>query len=328
MDNITHSLTGALAAKIIETSDPESGRTPADQRVLFWLMVVCANLPDIDVILNFSRDQFYSVQHHRGLTHSLLFAPLLSFLPALTVYLFSSFKNLKTLWVTALVGVYLHIFFDLITSFGTKLFAPLSAVRYSLDWMFIIDPLFTLMIALLLFLGRRSKENKQSFTAAAGIFVGSYLVLEFVCHAVAYRTVDKLALEYHLAPQKISALPQPLNLFRWMGLIQTGEGVEQTFFSVFDDGPAVLRAYPHARDAFTEKALQTKEAAVFFGFARHTWIQSIPEQNGHIVEMRDQQFSFNPELARAFGVTNPRTPFVLRFYYSSAGELDSVKFNR
>jgi inner membrane protein len=329
MDNITHSLTGALAAKIIEASDSDSEKTPGAQRILFWLMVVCANLPDIDVILNFGRDQFYSIQHHRALTHSLLLAPVLSFLPAIISYLFSSYKNLKILWITALVGVYVHIFFDLITSFGTQLFAPLSATRYSLDWMFIVDPLFTVTIAVLLFLGRRSANHKPAFAVAGGIFVASYLALEIASHTIAYRTVHRLAHDYHLAPEKVSVLPQPLNIFRWMGLIQTPEGVEQTFFNAFDGSPPTAwTSYPHAHDAFVQKALQTHEAKLFFGFARHHWIQSVPLEHGHVVELRDQQFSFNPELVRALGVAEFRTPFVLRFYFSSAGEIDSVRFNR
>jgi membrane-bound metal-dependent hydrolase YbcI (DUF457 family) len=329
MDNITHSFTGALAAKLIRTSKPENAQPPNAQRVLFWLMVVCANLPDIDVILNFTRDQFYSIQHHRGLTHSLLFAPVLSFLPAIIAYLFSSYKNLKTLWITALVGVYVHIFFDLVTSFGTQLFAPLSPTRYSLDWMFIVDPLFTLTMGILLFLGKRSTKNKTAFAVAGGIFVASYLALEIASHTIAYRTVNRLAHEYHLAPEKVSALPQPLNIFRWMGLVQTPQGVEQTFFSAFDTAPPTAwTSYPHSQDAFVQKALQTHEAQLFFGFARHYWVQSIPQENGRIVEMRDQQFSFNPELVRALGVAEFRTPFVLRFYFSRSGDLDSVRFNR
>ncbi len=47
------------------------------------------------------------------------------------------------LWFYAAVGVLSHIVFDWITSFGTMFWTPLSRARYSLDWVFILDPIFS-----------------------------------------------------------------------------------------------------------------------------------------------------------------------------------------
>jgi len=328
MDNITHSLTGALAAKIVETSKQSAEDQKGTHRVLFWLMVLCANLPDADALLNLVGDPFFVINQHRGLTHSLLFAPVLSFFPALLAYRFSSFKNLKALWMTALVGVYLHIFFDVVTTFGTQLFAPLSAERYSLDWMFIIDPIFTGIMALTLFLVKRASRHRKAFALAGGLFVISYLLLEMVSHQVAYYRLKETVREQRIAAQKISALPQPLSIFRWTGLVQTEEAVLQSFFSLFDTAEKqVFAAFPQARDSYVDRALQTHEAVWFMRFARHPWIQSIPQAEGHLVEIRDRQFSSNPELTRALGFAERQPPFVLRFQFSSDGALLSTTFN-
>jgi hypothetical protein len=86
--------------------------------------------------------------------------------------------------------------------------------------------------------------------------------------------------------------------------------------------------FSQASDPFVAQALQTEEARWFMKFARHPWIQSKPTAEGLLVEIRDQQFSFNPELAAALGFAERQPPFVLRFLYSPEGNLLSIAFNR
>jgi inner membrane protein len=329
MDNITHSLTGAFAAKVVERTGLPAKNAERAQRVIFWLTVLCANLPDIDSALNISGDPLYVIKYHRGLTHSLLAAPVLAFLPAIVAYLLTSVKQLKLLWMMALLGIYLHIFFDVITTFGTQLFAPFSTERYSLDWMFIIDPLFTFILALVLFLGKKFPGRKNAYILAGGLFVVSYLLVEMVSHQIAVHRVANLARQQGVVAENVSALPQPLNIFRWMGLVQASDAVYQTFFHILDnpETPPMIK-FSQASDPFVAQALQTEEARWFMKFARHPWIQSKPTAEGLLVEIRDQQFSFNPELAAALGFAERQPPFVLRFLYSPEGNLLSIAFNR
>jgi inner membrane protein len=229
----------------------------------------------------------------------------------------------------ALLGIYLHIFFDVITTFGTQLFAPFSTERYSLDWMFIIDPLFTFILALVLFLGKKFPGRKNAYILAGGLFVVSYLLVEMVSHQIAVHRVANLARQQGVVAENVSALPQPLNIFRWMGLVQASDAVYQTFFHIVDnpETPPMIK-FSQASDPFVAQALQTEEARWFMKFARHPWIQSKPTAEGLLVEIRDQQFSFNPELAAALGFAERQPPFVLRFLYSPEGNLLSIAFNR
>jgi inner membrane protein len=171
MDNITHSLAGALAAKIIETAKPAAADELKQNRKVFWLLVTSANFPDIDVVLGFLGDPIFSISHHRGITHSLLFAPALALFPAALFCFWGKLKNFKTLWLMALIGILVHIFFDVITAFGTQLLAPFSSARYALDWMFIIDPFFTGILATTLLFGKIFKSRRKQFILGGGIFV-------------------------------------------------------------------------------------------------------------------------------------------------------------
>jgi inner membrane protein len=328
MDNLTHSLTGALAAKIIATAKPTVAAEPKQKRMVFWLLVASANFPDIDVVLGFLGDPIFSISHHRGITHSLLFAPVLALFPAALFYFWGKLKNFKTLWLLAWIGILIHIFFDVITPFGTQLFAPFSSARYALDWMFIIDPFFTGILALTLLLGKFFKSRRKQFVLGGSIFAMLYLSLEMVNHNLAYKRMEEVLRQAGIAAIKISALPQPLSIFRWMGMAQTQQGVVQTFFSLFDDKNTLqLTKYDNAQDEFVDRVMQTAEAKWYRAFARHPWIRSAQQGDRHFVELSDLQFSIDKALLRAVGFAERPTPFILRYSFSSNDAGTQIIFN-
>jgi inner membrane protein len=323
VDNITHTLTGALAARFVRTrgEGPESGR-----RTLFWLFLVSANLPDIDVAARLFTDPITALGYHRGITHSFVFAPLFGLLPAVLFYAFGRVKRFTLLWLCAWMGISVHIFFDLITPFGTQVFLPLSARRFSLDWMFIIDPLFTILMGAGLWAGRRWSGKRFARWAAIS-FVVAYLLLEAVCHRVAEARVEAYALRNGLTPGRISALPQPLNVFRWMGIVQTDRAVEQIYFSLLDDTVA-SESFPQSRSPLTHQTMEMYEARWYLSYARHPWVHEELSGDTAVVEFRDMQFSVDPSLALLFGVRDRNVPFVLRYVYAPPGELSEVQFDR
>jgi inner membrane protein len=328
MDNLTHSLTGALAAKIVEIAKPTAAAEPKQKRQVFWLLVTSANFPDIDVVLGFLGDPIFSISHHRGITHSLLFAPVLALFPAALFYFWRKLKKFKMLWLLAWIGILVHIFFDVITPFGTQLLAPFSSARYALDWMFIIDPFFTGILALTLLLGKFFKSRPRQFILGGSFFVMLYLSVEMINHHLAYKRMEEAMRREGITTTKISALPQPLSSFRWMSMAQTEHGVVQTFFSLFDGKSALqLTKYESDNDEFVARVLQTEEAKWYVTFARHPWIHSEPQGDRHVVELRDLQFSIDEFLLTTIGTAERFTPFVLRYRFSLDGRETEIAFD-
>ena len=330
MDNLTHSLTGALAAKLIETTFPALAEEPSAQRKKFWLLVGSANIPDIDVVLGLLGDPILAIQHHRGLTHSLLFAPIFALLPAMIFFKLGKLKNLKILWIYGLTGILVHIFFDLITPFGTQLFAPFSTARFSLDLMFIIDPFFTGILGLTLLFSKNFKLQRRSFLFGGIFFVGLYLLLEVVNHHRAYQRIEAALQRDGIAATKISALPQPLSIFSWMGLAQTENGVTQTFLSLLNDAKALpLTKYNNANDEFVAQTLRAPETKWYLTFARHPWIISERRGDMQVVEMQDLQFSFDQRILQTAGIPIParRSPFLFRYSIAVNGDSTEIVFN-
>lgn len=324
MDNITHSLTGALAAKLVTAKLPAERKS--QRRTIFWLLVVSANFPDIDVAQSLFSDYLTYIVSHRGITHSFLFAPMLALVPAGLFWRFSAFKNLKALWMTATIGIFIHIFFDLITSFGTMIFLPISDKRYALDWMFIIDPFFTGLLALILLFGRILKTYSTIVIRLGVMLVLSYLTIEAASHAFALRKLESSLADKGISSRYVSALPQPFNIFRWNGLAQTQDGVVQAFYSVFDDSLALT----HQRsmyDEFVQKAMQQDQTSRYLTFARHPLVSVSTTGGERVVELRDMQFSIDAMILQMFDRKEAPPPFVFRYTFAADGTIKNVLFD-
>ena len=324
MDNLTHSMTAAIAAKFVRT--PTLANDAGTKRTIFWLLVASVNFPDLDVVMALFRDPILTIKTHRWITHSVLAAPLFATIPAALFYRFSNLKNFRLLWLTALLGIYIHIVSDLVTPYGTMLLAPFSNHRFTLSSQFIVDLYFTFGLIAFILLGRYDAARQKIWQRVALIFMVVYLMATFGLQQYADWRVRRAVKENQIAFEKISTLPLPLSIFDWVGLVQTKSGVHRAEFTVFDD-KLVFEDLRHASDPFVERTRQHAQAEWYLGFAHHPLLQSFAQEKNHIVEIHDLQFSAPARIVKMFGMKKPRTPFALRFTYNAAGEFVSSSFN-
>ncbi|HTS13885.1 MAG TPA: metal-dependent hydrolase [Candidatus Limnocylindrales bacterium] len=146
MDPITHGITGALLGKAYFSK--------REARVSIFAATLGAVFSDVDVVAEaISRDPLAIIKYHRGITHSFVALPFFAALLAwLTRWAARRFKLESPSWamLTLIYGVGLasHIILDGMTSFGTRMWTPISSTRVAWDLLFIIDFTFT-SIALL-----------------------------------------------------------------------------------------------------------------------------------------------------------------------------------
>lgn len=220
MDTISHGLAGSVLARSL-TERPGA-------RVALLVGAVAGVVPDFDFLFFSSRLQY--LQDHRGWTHSFFVMPLLALAPALAVKVFARAARLSTLWLFAAVGLASHILFDWITSFGTMFLTPLSRERFSLDWVFILDPVFTL-ICLSTFVAALVRRDRARRIAlfGSGILL-SYVAICGVLHARALEIWKRM--DAPPAGAKVAVLPQFLSPFRWLGLSENGDEIHTAFFDI------------------------------------------------------------------------------------------------
>jgi inner membrane protein len=151
MDPLTHGIVGALIGKAFFAKDPvpdapswrEHPRTTG--RVAILAATAGAVFPDIDIFAGpLAHNSLAIMTWHRNITHSLVMLPVWALLlAALTVFLVRRANWLAPgfglLFLIYAAGLGSHVFLDLITSFGTMIWSPLSYARPAGDWVYIID---------------------------------------------------------------------------------------------------------------------------------------------------------------------------------------------
>lgn len=201
MDPLTHALSGAILARGI----------PREALPVKTVMLLAgmAMLPDIDIVLRLVSDNFYLI-HHRGMTHSLLMLPLWLWL----IYTMLPASQQRQPLMPWLIGsaLAMHIFLDLITSFGTMILSPLSDIRATIDLVFIIDPIFTLLLLMPIILMHMFRKRARALAIASLVMMGCYLLVTLLYHEKALA----LARAGQPAAEHVYALPQPFTPFRWM----------------------------------------------------------------------------------------------------------------
>lgn len=152
MDPITHGITGALLGKGFFSR--------RETKVAIFAATLGAVFPDVDIVAEIiTRDPLSIVKYHRALTHSFVAMPFFAILLAALTPPVLNWLKLRYAalgdWVAPgfwkltliyMVGIASHIILDGMTSFGTRMWWPLSKVRVAWDMLFIVDFAFAAVI--------------------------------------------------------------------------------------------------------------------------------------------------------------------------------------
>jgi inner membrane protein len=194
VDNLTHTLIGLAAGECVARSVRTRGVTPTSggisdpvrRNVLLALGMVGGNLPDADLLWSMpalTSDPLAYVVQHRGYTHTLLgcaVLALLLFAATLAVMRWRGHRlrvaDVGLLGAMALLAVMLHLGMDALNQYGVHPFWPWNNRWYYGDAVFIIEPLYWLVVAPLFF-SLRTRAARW-FTGSA-LVVGSIAVLAF-----------------------------------------------------------------------------------------------------------------------------------------------------
>ncbi|MFZ0883361.1 MAG: metal-dependent hydrolase [Candidatus Acidiferrales bacterium] len=199
MDTITHGIVGGLLGKGFFSE--RSGR------VATFAAVAGAMFPDADVVEEiFSRDPLAIVRYHRGITHSFLALPFFAAILAWITragfgVLKKKFKGLSDiespswaiLFVIYTIAIASHIILDAMTSFGTRIWDPLSQERVTWDLLFIIDFCFTAVALLPQVVAWIYADRAKARTRAISMWI-----LFTVAAFVVWKIADAVGFPFHL----------------------------------------------------------------------------------------------------------------------------------
>jgi len=250
LDPVTHLLTGACVSRA--GLNRKTGLATLTLTLAF-------EAPDIDSIFYFGGG-VTGLQHHRGITHSFVGAPLVAAGVIAIVYGVHRWRksrqknggvgkssgtfpklppNWKLLYGYALLGALVHLFQDFTNNYGVRPFAPFNPKWYAWDIVFIVDPIMLLALflglalpALMTLITEEIGSRKPQFRGrGAAIFALICLAAVILVRDFEHRrAVNALNARTYRGedPLRASAFPQPINPFSWNGVVETRDFFQMT----------------------------------------------------------------------------------------------------
>ncbi len=266
MDTLTHTIVGAAVARATAAKTEREERLPVRIRVLVGGLA--AAFPDIDFFTRWIDPLSFISDWHRAETHSFVMLPV-----------WAAMLGLVCAWITGRrhhwreftficgLSIFSHILTDLITSWGTQIFAPLSEFRASWGVTFIIDPYFTLivLVGLIAALLRGSRVPAQAGLAVLVGYIGLQAAMKWQAHSIGEQYRDANGW-----PQaSVYTMPQPFSPFHWKIIISEGERYHMTYLDLAAD---VRKPAPDTNNASLLHAIyyyRPKEQLIWSKYSRY-----------------------------------------------------------
>ncbi len=160
---------------------------------------------------------------HRGVTHSLILLPAWALLYSwILAKVLREPRGWRALYGITALALAAHIAGDLVTSFGTIIFAPLSDWRAGIGTTFIIDLWFSGIIVTGLLLSLLFRASRIP-AVAASVMLAGYVGFQYVQKQHALEFGAEYAKSLALRDAQVSVQPRPVSPFNWTVFVSDEE---------------------------------------------------------------------------------------------------------
>ncbi len=314
MDNLTHSLIGALI-----------GQTGLKRLSGLGMptLIIAANIPDIDAACFLWLEGTEHLGFRRGITHGPLAMLLLPLLLTAAMVGFDRWQARRgkrpegraavrfwPLYLLALIGTLSHPAFDWLNNYGVRLLEPFSSRWFYGDSIFIIDVwMWAILIGGLIW-SRRAEKRSGDWArrgSIAAVVLSAYIFGNGIVTGVAEaQTTQWVRATYGIDPELVVASPAPLAIWQremlWRGegqhggrIVNLAEAVLPSLFPTSIVGPA-----PVGMDdrGIAAAARTDPQVRAFLFWSRMPF--AVRDADGGIT-LRDQRFT-NPLTGDRFKV--------------------------
>ncbi|MES2864211.1 MAG: metal-dependent hydrolase [Bacteroidota bacterium] len=276
MDSLSQIVLGAITFAVVK--DKEIGK-----KALVYGAVL-GTIPDLDVLLNPFFDEITKLAIHRAFSHSIFFSILLSLLAGKLLAL--KYKSSYISWVWAcFLALFTHPLLDLCTTYGTRILYPLSKSFYSLDNVFVIDPLYTiwlLIACIMLWIMKKSNPNRQKVIHYSLFLSTGYLLFGLAANLYVKNIFVNQLKEKNIAYEKIKIVPTPFNTILWEAIIKTKNGLYYCDYSLLDKHLPTKFHFEKNDIAFIEEKKKIKDLEPFFNFTEGYELARMEKGKMHI----------------------------------------------
>lgn len=263
----------------------------------------CATLPDLDSFIPYG-SAVASFTYHRSFSHSLIVLTLLSPLVAwaLMKILKPPAELVRPWFLLVFLALVTHPLLDVFTVYGTQLFWPLYVYPFSGSSVFIVDPLYTLILGLgvLIALTTSRRSHNRGWINWTGLALSSL----YLCWGVAGRfhvegSMREILADRGLAYERLLATPAPLNSILWRVVVMAEGGYYEAFYPILEGREDVEMSF-HADDKSLLKGIETHWPVERLKWFTHGFY-SVREENGEVL-MADLRMGLEPSYIFTFKV--------------------------
>ncbi|CAN5562112.1 metal-dependent hydrolase [soil metagenome] len=302
MDSITHIAIGICTGELI------AGKKLGKKAMLWG--AIANSIPDVDVVTSLWMNPADALMAHRGFTHSILFQLL--FIPFAAFFLRRLYKKENFTfnnWMLLIgSGLFLHIFLDALTSYGTGWFEPFSHYRVSFNTLFILDPLFSISFivgAIVLLIMKAKNPGREKAAGIVVIISACYLLFTMVNKVRVNEVIEKTLTRNNISNENYFSTPTPLNNFLWYIVASDSNGIHIGYYSIFDHSDSIqyttILKNPQLADSL--KANEDVQKLVRFS------------QGFFLLEKENDVVVFNDlRMGQLGGWSDPEAPFVFRYF--------------
>jgi len=280
MDPVTHGVIG-LAISAFQ-GDPVSLSNPASIGCAIGAMS-----PDIDVVVRLIWDDYHYLKHHRGFSHSI---PALLGLSGLITYgLSMMYPNLEffNVFLWTFIGAFSHTFFDILNSYGAKLFAPFTNKKLKASILMLYDPVVSILCLLLIF----KRNITQGFLAGTVVSFVLYLGVRYGMR----RRAEKLVTNHYkdgYKLQKINVIPSLMTFHKWTFVVEANSHNIVGEINIFNKRISVREKFKKPDEEFFDLFLNTNVGKYFSEFSPCFHIIPFEEMGKLVLKSIDLRYFF------------------------------------
>jgi inner membrane protein len=318
MDSVTQITLGAAVGEAV--AGKEAGNKAPLWGAFFGL------LPDLDVLANPLLTEAQALTFHRSLSHSFVFIAIVTFASAYALRHFHPNSPVsKRLWAGLVAAVLLtHVGLDCLTTYGTQVFWPFSDYPVIYGTIFIIDPLYTVPLALgiLVSLYGPATASARRWANCVGLTLSSAYLLLTIVNKQYVNHVFATALEQK-APnyERVFTAPTPFNNFLWQGIAETENGYHVGLYSILDPDRSIDFQYVPKQHDLLGSAIDHPIVQRLRHFSRGYYI--VRQDSGGDLLMSDLRFGRND-----IGLTSTGDYlFTFRLLQTPSGQISGLQRN-
>ncbi len=287
------------------------------KKAMLW-GILAQSLPDIDFVAAFWLNTAENLLAHRGITHSFLFAALITPFLAWFAYRLHKPHNISFSKWNLFIGsvIFIHLFLDAFNNYGVGWFEPFSEYRISFNSIYVADPFFSIIpaISLVMLLSMRQKNSNRKWIWKVGLIVPFfYLIYSLSNKFYVTAQTKKILSAQNIQYNKLLITPAPLQTWLWFVAAGTDSGFYTGYRSVFDSKQKLDLYFKPINNSLKSLVNEKDQLSKLVKFSKGFYA---------LEQRRDSIVFYDLRFGQTIGWQNPMENYA--FYYFLQPDVDNT----